>query len=913
MWRSLTWCLMLGTAATALTLGTGGALAPFAAALLGTLAGGAAGNFAHEVCKVLDRRVFGKLIEGRAGIAENHVVVQALRLAELKALRTVLQRFDAAPAGQRDPARREEAARFSRELARWLDAQEKPAAILAFARDEAVTPQEQTLRQAVLDALPESFDAGLAARRMAGDTVAIAESFGQMRRMVETAVLAELRLTLLAPDEDLPPPFPALFAGSAGGDGWFDLFIRGAADRIKQPGGEDDGGFARVWTAEQLAIIKAIGDAHTAMLRGIKGDTEQLLAGQESAEAASERRHREVLEAFARKEGVAPEVLAPLFDHLGESGLTLDEIRQRAPEAIEAILTRARQPVERSNDGADIDATIAAARAKLARLDTAGTIALLTEKIAEEKDARRQRLIPLLEEQAAVQRLSYEHDGAKATLRELLALDPERLWAWIDLGDLLMTAGTLDEANTAYGESLRIAGHRERTDPGNAAWQRDLSVSHNRIGDVRVAQGDLTAALHSFQAALAIRDRLAKTDPENAAWQRDLSVSQNKIGDVRVAQGDLTAALHSFQAALAIRDRLAKADPGNAAWQRDLSVSHNRIGDVRVAQGDLTAALLSFQADLAIAERLANADPGNAAWQRDLSISHNKIGDVRVAQGDLTAALHSFQAGLAIAERLAKADPGNAEWQRDLSISHERIGDVRVAQGDLTAALHSFQAALAIRDRLAKADPGNAAWQRDLSVSHDRIGDVRVAQGDLTAALLSFQAALAIRDPLAKADPGNAAWQRDLSISHNNIGDVRVAQGDLPAALHSFQASHAIFERLAKADPGNAAWQRDLSISHERIGDIHARRGETGPAIAAFERALRGYRELQRRNPGDVPSHVYSVVPLWQLGSLKGKGGRADLQAALAILQMLADADRLDARRRGWIAMIQREITSLDA
>jgi hypothetical protein len=30
--------------------------------------------------------VLGKLLEPRSGIAENHVVVQALRLAELKAL-----------------------------------------------------------------------------------------------------------------------------------------------------------------------------------------------------------------------------------------------------------------------------------------------------------------------------------------------------------------------------------------------------------------------------------------------------------------------------------------------------------------------------------------------------------------------------------------------------------------------------------------------------------------------------------------------------------------------------------------------------------------------------------------------------------------------------------------------------------
>ena len=115
-----------------------------------------------------------------------------------------------------------------------------------------------------------------------------------------------------------------------------------------------------------------------------------------------------------------------------------------------------------------------------------------------------------------------------------------------------------------------------------------------------VAQGNLPDALAAYQASLAIRERLAKADPGNAGWQRDLSVSHDKIGDVLVDQGNLPAALAAYQASLAISERLAKADPGNAGWQRDLSVSHNKIGDVLLAQGNLPAALAAYQASLAI-------------------------------------------------------------------------------------------------------------------------------------------------------------------------------------------------------------------------------------------------------------------------------------------------------------------------
>ena len=95
------------------------------------------------------------------------------------------------------------------------------------------------------------------------------------------------------------------------------------------------------------------------------------------------------------------------------------------------------------------------------------------------------------------------------------------------------------------------------------------------------AQGDLAAALTCYQASHEVFERLARADPGNAGWQRDLSVSHNKIGDVQLRQGDLAAALTSYQDLVGDQERLARSDPANAGWQRDLSISHERIGDVQ--------------------------------------------------------------------------------------------------------------------------------------------------------------------------------------------------------------------------------------------------------------------------------------------------------------------------------------------
>ena len=53
-------------------------------------------------------------------------------------------------------------------------------------------------------------------------------------------------------------------------------------------------------------------------------------------------------------------------------------------------------------------------------------------------------------------------------------------------------------------------------------------------------------------------------------------------------------------------------------------------------------------------------------------------------------------------------------------------------------------------------------------------------------------------------------------------------------------------------------------------------------------------------------------MPLWRLGDLKGKDGLLYLREALATLKPLAEADRLDAKRKGWIASIDAQIKTLE-
>ncbi len=384
-------------------------------------------------------------------------------------------------------------------------------------------------------------------------------------------------------------------------------------------------------------------------------------------------------------------------------------------------------------------------------------------------------------------------------------------------------------------EADRLMQRLAAEDPGNLAWQHDLSVSYDELGDVLQAQGRLKEALAKYSASRVIAERLA-ADPSYAGKPRDLALSHIKVGNVHVAQGALDEALTSYDLSLAIGERLAAADRRNARWQYDLLVSHDKIGDVLRVQGELEAALVRYRASCAIAEGLLAADPGNADWQRGLSASHVKIGDVLALQEKPDEALARYRAGNAIAERLAASDDSNAGWQKDLGISHERIGFVLEARGDFVAALKEYKASLAIGSRLAAADPSNAGWQWDLGIAHEHIGDVLRSQGDLAGALKEYEAKRAIVSRLAAADPGNAGWQYDLGISHARVGLVLEARGDFVAALKEYEAGLSIGSRFAAADPNDAGWQRDLAVGYGKVAAVYHRLAKVGQALVQLRK-----------------------------------------------------------------------------
>ncbi len=277
-----------------------------------------------------------------------------------------------------------------------------------------------------------------------------------------------------------------------------------------------------------------------------------------------------------------------------------------------------------------------------------------------------------------------------------------------------LPAGEPDYAAAAarVAELRAVSGNTPET--GRDLWA--LGSALISLSDRAFETGRSSEALSAAQEARELLEALVQSEPQRADYQRDLSVSYDKLGDLMGALGEGEAARQYFEKSLEIRERLVRAEPQQADYQRNPSVSYERLGDLMRALGEGEAARQYFEKSLEIAERLVRAEPQRADYQRDLSVSYNKLGDLMRALGEGEAARQYFEKSLEIRERLVRAEPQRADYQRDLVVSLWRMAQIDAPRSriHLSRALAILQGLRGAGRHVAQIDEMIAALEQRL-------------------------------------------------------------------------------------------------------------------------------------------------------------------------------------------------------
>jgi tetratricopeptide (TPR) repeat protein len=389
-------------------------------------------------------------------------------------------------------------------------------------------------------------------------------------------------------------------------------------------------------------------------------------------------------------------------------------------ELKQQLRTRLAEPRALFGDGVVAAPTLGASAALEADIEAAAEAVLLAAggRRARAKHMLRQRLnghgdgklngseAAYWRQLGALSFIDSTHDALRAYARAA-ELAPDDAQAQMLLGFLYLRADRLEAAEAAFRRQMALGSG----DAANGARHRAGTM----LGDVLVAKGEPEAALAAYEEARRDAEALAEREPDNPVWQRDLSITHDRIVDMLLARGQLDLALESCRKSLAITEALAAHSPGDTGRQRDLSVAHERLGEMLERQGDLDGALAGFRAGLAIAEGLVRREPERREWQWDLSASLDRLGDALQAKGKVGEAMASYRRGLEIAQALVAVEPARTAWQRDLAVSYHKVGSLEALAGNDSEARELLEHGRAIVARLDRIAAYQAQWRADLA------------------------------------------------------------------------------------------------------------------------------------------------------------------------------------------------------
>jgi len=444
---------------------------------------------------------------------------------------------------------------------------------------------------------------------------------------------------------------------------------------------------------------------------------------------------------------------------------------------------------------------------------------------------------------------SNEWPSAVIHFQSALAASPNRAGLHVELGEVLLRAGKVNQAIREFDEELR-------RDPGNPH-------ALVRRGEARLLQENVEAALQDWEKAIAI-------DVEQT--ERLLGLREAGFGDSALEQ--LTDATREKIQKLAgdLQDRNSPAahlalaflaeQNGNfsrAATEATLAASTARkdVADKTCTEADVDLALQHGQfSEVAPCVELALTSRTSAKLRIRVASALLEAGEyetaLRTLEGLPAADRNSAEVSywrargyekLATAAylRLYQADPNSYRL-------HQLMGDLEAAKGDDGKAIEAYRAAIALRPSVSNLhySLGHLLW-KDLKVPEARVefeaelalnprhpgalndlGDTYLLEHQPNKALPYLVRALA-------ADSENLDIHRDLGTAYSELGDYRKAEEHFKIAM-SNDHDGSVHYKLARVyqalgEKGNAAREFALSTalnreSHNKLEKQTERLGE---------------------------------------------------------------------------------------
>jgi len=381
--------------------------------------------------------------------------------------------------------------------------------------------------------------------------------------------------------------------------------------------------------------------------------------------------------------------------------------------------------------------------------------------------------------------------------------------ALYQLGQVQMEQGRLDQAQTAFEESLRLAAALSERTPADSDRLFARGQSEFWVAELARRRGDLETAARHFERYRDISIELVGRDSANLTWKLERGYSHTNMGVVLRGLRRNTAALSEFQNALDVKRAVVTGEP-SLRQSLDVAAALGWIALTLRDLGRLEDASRTADDQLAIFDALEAGAPPAATFAHAVALNRRSALEIDLGRPDSAYAFAARQRSLMV--RLRDSDPTNVRWQREAAAAQAMLGAARLAAGDAAGAEGHLTAALRAHRSIGEASPDLAANVRDLEGTNRRLAAALVRLGDLDgsrSALARAEEAAALGDEADPFDVERVLIRAEIDAAEGRDGDAALARAEALGRARAAASDEDYPSRLLLAQALWASGERE--------------------------------------------------------------------------------------------------------
>jgi len=376
---------------------------------------------------------------------------------------------------------------------------------------------------------------------------------------------------------------------------------------------------------------------------------------------------------------------------------------------------------------------------------------------------------------------------------------------YTNLGRSYYKLGSIDDAITAYKESLRIKKKRlvevDLLSPGSIS-PKNASGAASLQQKVKIAMtgGKLDEVAGATDSP---GQPLSPEMKSHSDALGEVSTTLNCIGLAYQDKMEFDKALNAYKASVKYKTLQVGKD------NLDIAVTTETIGICYFNKGDYINAIKSFEESLRVKQLCLGLD------HVDVATTLNNIGNVHYTLGNSKAAMKSYGRALELKRLLLGPD------HLDVATMLNNIGSVYAEERSDEKAMEYYLEALKVRRKKLGDD------NLTVATTQFNLGEVYAKTGYLDKALECFRETLRIRSiKLGK-------YSTEIVRVLDSMARIFLADGELERSLEYFADSYRVTEKHFGSDSMEAA------LTLENIAIVRIEQGLHDIAMKALEEVLR--------------------------------------------------------------------------